>query len=73
MPTSWALASSTCCTPSGGSWWYLSYLTGTSSYSTVINTYTWNLPGQATQVGANGVSLTGCAQFCITCPSCYAW
>ena len=49
------------------------YLTGTSSYNTSINQVTWNLAGQATQLGSTGLSLTACAQFCISSAGCYAW
>ena len=74
-PTSWVLAGSAavCCKPSGGSWWLVGFLSGTSSYSTVVNTFTWNLPGQATQLGSTGVTLANCAQLCISSANCYAW
>ena len=65
VPSSWPLSNS--------ARWTLGFLSGTSSYSTVVNTYTWNLPGQATQLGSTGVTLANCAQLCISSANCYAW
>ena len=64
VPSSWPLSNSTS--------WILGFLSGTSSYSTVVNTYTWNLPDQATQLGSS-LSLVSCAQLCAASASCYAW
>ena len=64
-PSTWPLSDS--------SRWTVGFLSGTSSYSTVVNTYTWNLTGQATQLGSTGVTLASCAQICISSASCYAW
>ena len=64
-PATWKTA------PSSNS--YCGYLTGTSSYSTSINQVTWNLAGQATQLGSTGLSLATCAQLCLSSAGCFAW